>query len=100
MGNGTSGGFSGTEDAVINFMNGSMVLTYGNTSGTGAFAGTVGTITEFAHFTSLGSFSPNVPATAAITAANGTLSLTPEPGTVATLALGLLSCAYLLSPSS
>ena len=87
-----AGTFTGTEDAVINFATGSVVVTYGITSGTGAFAGATGTITEAAHFTSLGSFSPNVPATAKIDSASGTLTTVPEPGTILSLALGLLGC--------
>jgi hypothetical protein len=88
-----AGTFSGSEDGLINFATGAVTLTYHITSGTGVFSGAVGTLTESAQFTSFGSFSPNVPATEAITSGGGTLTVTPavapEPGTVVIVALGL-----------
>ncbi len=90
-----SGAFSGSEDASIDFSNGTVVLTYTITSGTGGFADAMGTLTEYAQFTSLGDFSLGIPATAAITSAGGTLTVSPEPGTILTVTLGLLGAAYL-----
>ena len=90
-----SGTFSGSEDAVLNLGTGGAALTYHITSGTGAFSGALGTLTESAQFTSLGSWIPNVPATAAILSGGGNLTLTPEPGTLGALAIGLLGGALL-----
>lgn len=89
-----TGTFSGFEDSVINFMNGTAVVSYTITGGTGAFAGATGMVTEPAHFTSTGSFSPNVPATLAFTG-SGTLTVAPEPGTIALLGTGFLGIALL-----
>lgn len=93
----TAGTFSGAADSALNLMSGTAVITYTITSGTGAFSGAMGTIIEDAQFTSFGNFATNTPATVTITSATGSLTLTPEPATPFTLALGLLGCAYLRS---
>jgi len=80
-----AGTFSGSSVSLINLATGAETVTYTITDGTGAFAGYSGTVTEDAQFTSFGSFSPNIPANIAITAASGTLtsesSAVPEPST-------------------
>jgi hypothetical protein len=90
-----NGTFSGSVDSVLNLMTGAAAITYHINSGTGAYLGAVGTLNESAQFTSFGTFSPNVPATAAILSGGGTLTLTPEPATAGMLALGVLGCACL-----
>lgn len=87
------GSFTGTEDSTSNATGGAAV-TYLITAGTGAFAGAKGTVLENAQFTSFGSYSPAVPGTVAFTG-SGTLTVSPEPGTVALLGLGLAGLAVI-----
>jgi hypothetical protein len=91
----SAGTFSGSTVSLINFGNGAATITYTITDGTGLFAGYSGKIVENAQFTSLGSFSPNVPANVAITGASGTL-VTPEPSTILAALLGGAAIMILL----
>lgn len=88
-----NGTFFGSVDVALNLMTGTAMPTYHITDGTGAFAGVQGTVTETAQFTALGDFAQGIPARAAILSGGGTLTIVPEPGTIATLAIGLLACA-------
>jgi hypothetical protein len=85
----SAGTFTGSTASLINFGDGAATITYTITDGTGLFAGYSGQIVESAQFTSLGSFSSNVPANVAITGATGTLA-TPEPSTLAALLAGAI----------
>ena len=84
-----AGTLSGSVDVILDLAKGAAMPTYHITSGTGVFAGATGTLTESAHFTSFGSYSQGIPATAAIDSGGGTVTVIPEPGTLIALGLGL-----------